>query len=192
MTPVEALISMKVVRHVLLAFCAALLLPAMLGPSGLHAAPAAAQADLPVWQTMPLTNARTGEAFTLADFRGKTVYVEPMATWCTNCRQQLRTVREVRGQVDAEQYVFVGLSVETEIPADELARYADGLGFDWTFAVMSPEMLRELSAAFGRTIGNPPATPHFLIRPDGSATALSTGFHSAESLMQELAAANGG
>ena len=33
-------------------------------------------------------DARTGQTFTLADLQGKTVYVEPMATWCTNCRQQ--------------------------------------------------------------------------------------------------------
>ena len=35
----------------------------------------------PDWLTMPLTNARSGETFTLADFAGKTVFVHPMATW---------------------------------------------------------------------------------------------------------------
>jgi hypothetical protein len=35
----------------------------------------------PDWLTLPLTNARTGETFTLADFAGKTVFVHPMATW---------------------------------------------------------------------------------------------------------------
>jgi peroxiredoxin len=183
---------MKSLRRVLSVVCAALLLPALVGVAGLRASPAAAQADLPAWQTMALTNARTGEPFTLADFQGKTVYVEPMATWCTNCRQQLRTVREVRTQLDAEQYVFVGLSVETDISSEALARYVDEQGFDWTFAVLTPEMLRELAATFGRTIANPPATPHFVIRSDGTASGLSTGHHSADSLIQELAAASSG
>jgi len=33
--------------------------------------------DLPAWQQLPITNARTGDSFTLADFAGKTVFVEP-------------------------------------------------------------------------------------------------------------------
>jgi hypothetical protein len=35
----------------------------------------------PEWTKLPLTNAHTGETFTLANFAGKTVYIEPMATW---------------------------------------------------------------------------------------------------------------
>ena len=52
-------------------------------------APQAAAINLPTWQTLPLTNARTGETFTFADFAGKTVFVEPMATWCTNVTTQV-------------------------------------------------------------------------------------------------------
>src|SRR5215475_4612241 len=68
----------------LLAVAAALLLvpPAAAPPANERSA----------WHALPLVNARTGQAFTLADFAGKTVYVEPMATWCTNCRQQMGTI----------------------------------------------------------------------------------------------------
>ena len=103
-----------------------------------------------------------------------------MATWCTNCRQQLRTVRDVYTQLDAERYAFIGLSVETDLPREQLASYAEVQGWPWRFAVMTPELLQELSSTFGLTVANPPATPHFLIGPDGSTSALSTGFHSAE------------
>jgi hypothetical protein len=72
-----------------------------------------------------------------------------------------------------------------------LAHYADVAGFDWVFAVASPALLQELTATFGHTIVNPPATPHLIIGPDGSTSALSTGFHSAESLIQALSAAGG-
>ena len=51
------------------------------------------------WQDLPLTNAQTGETFSLADFAGQTVYVEPMATWCANCRQQLGNVNEAKMQL---------------------------------------------------------------------------------------------
>lgn len=149
-------------------------------------------ASLPTWQTLSLTNARTGETFTFADFAGKTVFVEPMATWCTNCRQQLGNVRSVYSQLDASQYVFVGLSVETNISASDLAQYADDNDFDWLFAVITPELLGELSAAFGRTITNPPSTPHFIIRPNGTTTDLTTGIESSEQILEQLNAANQG
>jgi hypothetical protein len=35
----------------------------------------------PAWQSLALRDARTGAAFTLADFAGRTVYVHPMAKW---------------------------------------------------------------------------------------------------------------
>lgn len=144
----------------------------------------------PAWATLPLVNARTGETFTLADLSGKTLFVEPMATWCTNCRRQLTNVREAQAQL-GDNVVFIALSVETNLTPAELAQYADKEGFDWLFAVMSPEMLRELSAEFGQTITNPPSTPHFLVLPDGSVTDLVTGIESPTDLVQRIQAAEG-
>jgi cytochrome oxidase Cu insertion factor (SCO1/SenC/PrrC family) len=152
----------------------------LLTPSA-QAAPAA---ERPTWHAFPLTDARTGQTFTLADFAGKTVYVEPMATWCTNCRQQMSVIRDqVRGQVDPEQVVFVGLSVETNLAPETLASYTSTHGFDWTFAVMTPELLQDLASTFGRTVTNPPAVPHFVIGPDGTTSDLSTGHKSADQLL---------
>jgi thiol-disulfide isomerase/thioredoxin len=161
---------------------------AMIAP--VSVASAAPFAERPSWHALPLTDARTGQTFTLADFAGKTVYVEPMATWCTNCRQQMSTIRDqVRGQVDPEQVVFVGLSVETNLANETLASYTSTHGFDWTFAVMTPELLQELTSTFGRTVTNPPAIPHFVIGPDGTTSDLSTGYHSADQLVAILTAA---
>ncbi len=143
--------------------------------------------DLPVWQTISLTDARTGEAFTLADFAGKTVFVEPFATWCSNCRQQLTNVQAARATF-GEDVVFVTLSVEPNIGNDALVSYADGAGFEWIFAAMPPEMLQALAAQYGQTVANPPATPHFVIRPDGSATDLVTGIEAAEAIIQQIEA----
>jgi thiol-disulfide isomerase/thioredoxin len=153
---------------------------------------AAPAAERPAWHYLPLTDAQSGQTFTLADFDGKTVYVEPMATWCTNCRQQLSVIRDqVRAQVDPERVVFVGLSVETNLASETLASYTSTHGFDWTFAVMTPELLQDLASTFGRTVANPPAVPHFVIGLDGTTSDLSTGHHSAEHLLTMLAAAGG-
>ncbi|NOK58862.1 MAG: hypothetical protein GFH27_549301n110 [Chloroflexi bacterium AL-W] len=148
--------------------------------------PAEAAADRPEWQQLELTNARTGETFTLADFADKTVYVEPMATWCSNCRQQLGNLSQARAQLDSDQYAFIALSVETNISDADLAAYADEAGFEWTFAVMTPEVLQALTDVFGRTITNPPATPSFIIRTDGTNTDLMTGITAPEVIVEEL------
>ena len=88
---------------------------------GMPRAGAALLADRPVWHDLPLTNARTGETFRLSDFTGKTVYVEPMATWCINCRMQPGMVREARARVAPDRFVFVALSVETSLSNAQLA-----------------------------------------------------------------------
>jgi thiol-disulfide isomerase/thioredoxin len=147
--------------------------------------------DAPAWQQLALTNVRTGESFTLADFAGKTVFVEPMATWCTNCRRQLGNVKAAKAELAADDVVFIGLSVETTIADATLASYADGAGFDWLWAVVTPEMLQALAGEFGQTIANPPATPHFIIRPDGSTTDLITGIEPAEQIVAQIEAARG-
>lgn len=143
--------------------------------------------QLPSWQTMALTNARTGESFTLADFIGKTVFVETMATWCPNCRQQLENVKSAAASTDVEQVVFIAISVETDLAAETLAAYADENGFDWTFAVATPALVQALAETFGQTIANPPATPHFLIQPDGAHGDLVTGFERGDEILANLA-----
>lgn len=147
--------------------------------------------DRPAWQQIALTNARTGETFTLADFEGQTVFVEPMATWCPNCRQQLTNVKAAKQQLAGDDVVFVALSVETNIDDATLASYADGGGFDWLFAVATPEMLEQLVDEFGRAIANPPATPHFVIRPDGTYTELATGIDPAGQIISQITGAQG-
>jgi thiol-disulfide isomerase/thioredoxin len=147
--------------------------------------------DRPAWQQLALTNARTGETFTLADFEGKTVFVEPMATWCGNCRRQLNNVKEASNELAGDDVVLVALSVETTIDDTTLANYADSAGFDWLFAVITPELLVELADEFGRSIANPPATPHFIIRADGTTTDLVTGIEPAAQILSQIAAAQG-
>jgi peroxiredoxin len=131
-------------------------------------------------------DARTGETFTLADFAGKTVFIEPMATWCTNCRRQIPNAEAARQQLDPDQYVFIGLSVAENVDNATLAEYVDAQGWNFTFAVASAELTQGLIDTFGRTVVTPPSTPHFIIRPDGTLSEIQTGTHTAEDLIAEL------
>ena len=128
------------------------------------------------WTHTALTNVRTGDTFTLADYAGKIVYVEPMATWCPLCRVQLGYDQAARSQVDTDNVVFIGLSLEIGLSDSDLANYADQNGFDMDFAVMPQEMLPLLADDFGREVASAPSTPHFIIYPDGTFSELSTGY----------------
>jgi thiol-disulfide isomerase/thioredoxin len=145
----------------------------------------------PAWASLPLVNAETGERFTLADFAGKTVFVEPFATWCTNCRRQLPNVEAARQQVDPAGVVFVALSVAENVDNATLSQYAADNGWDFIYAAASMEVTQGLVDSFGRTAITPPSTPHFIIRPDGSLTPLATGTHDAAALVAAINAAAG-
>nr|MBA3959641.1 hypothetical protein [Chloroflexota bacterium] len=48
---------------------------------GVSSAPSDSGSAVPAWATIPLTDVRTGETFTLADSGDRVVFVEPMAVW---------------------------------------------------------------------------------------------------------------
>jgi thiol-disulfide isomerase/thioredoxin len=151
--------------------------------------PVSSANNVPDWTKIILTDARTGKAFTLADFAGKTVFVEPMATWCTNCRAQLPSVEAARLQLNSDQYVFVGLSVAENVDNPTLAKYVDDHNWKFIFAVAPDALSKAMVDVFGRTAITPPSTPHFIIRPNGSMTQMTTGFHSPDELVAEIKAA---
>ncbi len=153
-----------------------------------------AQDDLPEWMEIELIDVVSGETFTLADFMGKTVLVEPMATWCSNCRRQLtETTKLIKQLTEAEDerlenFVFLALSIETNLKPADLKAYVERNQFAPIFAVMPEPMLRALVQEFGRALANPPASPSFIIRADGTFTELATGIESAEKILAALEA----
>jgi thiol-disulfide isomerase/thioredoxin len=146
----------------------------------------------PAWMSAELTDACSGETFTLADFAGKTMYVESMATWCPPCRDQLARVKEAAAQIPAderEETVFVALSSEVDLPRETLAEYAASNDFPFIFAVMPAEMLQAMADDLGQEIAVPPATPHLIVAPDGTIGALRTGSEAPEDILAGLAEA---
>jgi hypothetical protein len=161
------------------------------GDESMSEEPAVNLVDRPAWQIIELRDAQIGETFTLADFEGRTVFVEPMATWCINCAAQLRRVADARQQLDSDQHVFIALSLETNLQDETLAAYAQRSGYEWHFAVMTPELLAALLQEFGSSVSSAPSTPHFVIRPDGSFTTLRTGAKSVEQIVSEMQTESG-
>lgn len=143
----------------------------------------------PTWLSAELTDACSGKTFTLADFAGKAIYVEAMATWCPPCRDQLARVKEASAQIPAEEReetVFVALSSEVDLPRETLAEYAATNDFPFIFAVMPVEMLQAMADDLGQEIAVPPATPHLIVAPDGTVGALRTGGEAPEDILAVL------
>lgn len=144
--------------------------------------------DAPEWTSIPMVDVMSGETFTLADFAGKLVMVHPMATWCSNCRQQQGNIRSAIFELDRDDVVFISMSVESNLEHRRLAEYAENNQFPWTFVVAPTDLLVALTEQFGRTITNPPATPRFFIAADGTVSDLATGLHSTQAIIAELEA----
>lgn len=147
--------------------------------------------ELPDWQTLTMTNARTGEEFAVSDFLGCAVYVETMATWCINCLMQMGHVAEALPSLDPDRHVVIAISVETDLAAEDLARYADNSNLDWIFSVASPEVLKAIVDEFGRDAIVPPSTPHVIVNPDGTASDLLTGLKGPDEIVELMNEASG-
>ena len=114
-----------------------------------------------------------------------------MATWCINCKMQMENVKNAIPLLEGDRHVVITLSVETELPPEELKAYADKGGYEWLFAVASEDMVKAIVDEFGRSVMVPPSTPHFYVFPDGTFSELKTGGEDAESIVETMNQASG-
>lgn len=133
-----------------------------------------------------LTDVRSGERFTLGELAAEQpVLVETMAIWCTTCLSQQREV--VQAHAIAE-FHSVGINVDPNEAAADLAEYADREGFDWRFVKADAGLVKLLTDLYGFGVTNPPSTPTFVVA-NGGIRALEFGrVRSAEDLVSELGA----
>jgi len=132
-----------------------------------------------------LIDVRTGEPFTFGELAAdRPVLVETMAVWCTTCLSQQREVVRAHQVLD---FHSVGIDVDPNERASELASYAERQGFDWRFAMADTALVQLLTDAYGFAVINPPSTPTLVITTDGQIRALEFGrVRSAEELLAEL------
>ncbi len=141
----------------------------------------------PSWFNLALTDVRTGENFTIADFSGKVVLLEDMATWCPNCLEQQKQVKAMLQQMGMmNDLVVIGLGVDLNENAALLKSYADQNGFDWKYAVATPEVARQISTLYGAQFLNPTPTPMMVIDRRGNVFLQDFGIKSADMLQKAL------
>lgn len=60
-----------------------------------------------------------GKEYTLADFRGRYVYIDMWATWCGPCKRELPFLKALAEEFKDAQIVFLGLSIDRDKAAWE-------------------------------------------------------------------------
>lgn len=123
-----------------------------------EAAPAVA------WLGVELTDVRTGETFTLAQFAEQPVLLEAFAVWCSICTNQQRQIDALHAEV-GDSVVSVALNTDPNESQTQISRHLDRHGFDWRYAVSPVELSRSLRDEFGVSVLHPPSAPVILICP---------------------------
>lgn len=143
--------------------------------------------ESPAWFSAALTDARTGETFTIAGFKGKVVLVETMAVWCSNCLKQQAQVKALHEQLGMrDDFVSLGLDIDPNEEAAQLKAFIESNGFDWMYAVAPAEVSAEISSLYGAQFLNPPSTPMLIVDRNGKAHPLPFGIKSAADLLEAL------
>jgi cytochrome oxidase Cu insertion factor (SCO1/SenC/PrrC family) len=141
--------------------------------------------ETPEWFDMELTDAQTGQVFTINDYAGKVILLETMAMWCPNCVVQANEVRNLHKLLgDPEDFISISLDVDYNEDQASLKEYASGYGFDWHFAVAPLLVARALGNLYTAQYLNPPLSPMMIIDRDGQVHHLEYGLKEAETLKQ--------
>jgi hypothetical protein len=141
--------------------------------------------ESPAWYSANLTDASTGEIFSIESLKGKVILVESMAVWCSKClrqQEQVKILHETLGVRD--DFVSVGLDIDPNENIDQLKNYVEAKGFDWYYAISPVDVSREIASLYGDQFLNPPSTPIVVIDRHGVAHPTSFGMKSAEDLLK--------
>jgi cytochrome oxidase Cu insertion factor (SCO1/SenC/PrrC family) len=144
--------------------------------------------ETPEWFDMELTDAQTGEVFTVNDYAGKVILLETMAMWCPNCVVQANEVRNLHELLgDPQDLISISLDVDLNEDQASLKEYAYGYGFDWHFVVAPLLVARALGNLYTAQYLNPPLSPMMVIDRGGNVHHLEYGLKEAEELQKIVA-----
>ena len=162
-------------------------IPPAVPPTSVPTAVATPTPGKPDWFSIPLTDVRTGQTFTINDFAGKVVLIQTIVQWCSNCAYQQHEVTLMHTLLGHPgDLVSVSLDVDMKEDAASLKKYVDYFGFDWHFAVAPLEVARALGNLYSAEYLNPPLEPMLIIDRSGNVYGLPYGFKDAAALSNTL------
>lgn len=108
-----------------------------------------------------------GNVLDVADFKGKTIFLNIWATWCGPCRMEMPSIQSLYNQVDKEKVMFIMLSVDRQGDEEKIKNYIKDK--EYTFPVYVPASLLPNQLQVGMI----PST--FVISPEGKVVSSETG-----------------
>lgn len=137
------------------------------------------------WMDIVLTDAKSGEKFTIGQFKGKPILLESFAVWCPTCLVQQQKMNELRER-EGEAIVHISLDTDPNEDVNKVRAHVNRNGFEWYFAVSPIELTNALIEDYGLGIVNAPAAPVLLICEDQTTRFLTRGVKSPDALLQEV------
>lgn len=78
-----------------------------------------------------------GNSLSVADLKGKVIFLNLWATWCGPCRVEMPSIESLYKSVDKDEIVFVMLSIDNPESFKKVVNYVSDKGY--TFPVYVPE-----------------------------------------------------
>jgi hypothetical protein len=146
-----------------------------------------AMMEAPAWFSTTLTDVRSGQDFSIADYKDKVLLVETMAIWCSTCLAQQKQVVALHGLLgERDDFLSIGLDIDPNENAEDLKTYTVRNGFDWVYAISPARVSSEIGSLYGDQFLTPPSAPMFIIDRHGEVHPLPFGVKSAEDLQEAL------
>ena len=121
-----------------------------------------------------------GQLVKLSDLRGKVVWINFWATWCTPCKKELPDIQKMYDEKRDDGLVV--LAVNWQDPADTTQSYAEGLG-------LSMPVLRDPRGSVYDQYKLQGLPDSFFVGRDGNIAALQFGYLTESKMRERLAKA---
>ncbi|PWR73532.1 redoxin domain-containing protein [Methanospirillum stamsii] len=133
------------------------------------------------WLSSSLTNAATGERFSLMDLaqKGKPVIIHSFAVWCPGCSMQLLESTKLQTAYP-DDYIVVALDIDPNENTEKVKRHQESNNFKGIFTAAPTDVTRSLVNAYGP--GFVQSIPQTIIICGKTATYLEDGVFSADVL----------
>jgi thiol-disulfide isomerase/thioredoxin len=114
----------------------------------------------------------TGQAKSLADWRGRTVLLNLWATWCVPCRKEMPALDALQEKLGSPDFEVVAINIDTRNPDKPKNWLRDaGVGHLAYYSDINAKVFQDLKAV-GRAIGMPTT---LLVDPKGCEIASLSG-----------------
>jgi thiol-disulfide isomerase/thioredoxin len=121
-----------------------------------------------------------GDSITLSDFRGKTVFINFWATWCSPCRAEMPDIEAIYQEYKNKDVVVIGVDLGED--EDKVRRFVQDGGYNWIFTL--DEAVKVGSEYRVRAIPT-----SFFLDQDGIIKAIQIGTMSKSAMEVQLAVA---